>query len=1518
MPDIDSLSIEIKSSSQPAITAIDKIIEALGRLNTALNKYSDGSDYAKGMNGLVKGLTGISSAVDSIDIEKLTTLTSKLGSLATAGEKLAKLNFAKSFSEMGSELQRANSAAANTSRRISELYSVPSKYRSDITDAVKRLYASTGKTAFNKAADDIRLMVKEAQNSKRELNDVYRNVRGYLNKTKIHIPDSVMQSWGDSANANRGKIGIANTTTKSGAGISIEIAAKEMRDAYGASIDLDHGLQACADSLIRFLDEEKYLEEIPTDFSMLGEILDSIYNKIFGIAEAYNTVAKSAKNADEEMLEWTGSADFDDIIDDCNRATNSVQNLDNIVEAVKSELQFEVANPFEGLITGLQSLEGVNVPAENFAGIVTLSSTLGKFGGTNAQRAIQVIPQVGRAFAQMAAELAKAPQISDNLVRLAEALSKYSRSAQTASKSTSLFSNATKFLSTSLHSVHAPTMRAHRGFTSLAAIFGRLYANFFLLIRAAHMLGNAMDYSSSMTEAQNVVNVVFGKSASVMDEFAQTAIKDFGMARLSATEFASRFQAMGSTMGLTADQIVKANDFIAGKIAGNSRAYKDLGDSVADMSINLTKLTADMASLFNQDYADVAQDMQAIYTGMTRPLRKYGLDLTQATLKEWAMANGLDADIEKMSQAEKTMLRYQYVMSRAAGAMGDFTKTQDTWANSLRTVKQLLQEVARTIGEGLINAFRPALIAFKKFLFNFLELAENALNAIGKLLGWKQIDFGGASLVEDTDDYAEALDDAAGAAKKLKGQLRGIDELNNLTTNKGGGGGAGDTGNTGADIDSLWDMIKDTEKLYESAISSWREFGSKIAEKIKEGLSSIDWESIYSTALSAGFNLAEFFNGLIDPDTWKLVGKTLAGGLRTAIKFAFSFGSDFDWENLGNAIADGLLGFFEEFDGGELADTIDVWVQGIAKVIRTAWTKLWENKDVFFADITDFLSHIDIDTVDITIKALGTVAGLTLVTAGLAHLISLTPLAIPTIGLVIGGGYLLGTTASAILDEAFGVDPATGETYFYEWWANIFDFYYKGWEENKYRFKIWNLLFGEKEQADFSGQHGERNANGRQRQYLPSLEQYKKDQASNNFWNWYNDASESPYEILVDEYKKIQKYFEDNHISFETDWYWNSDEWKQTGQEVNQFFEDTITFWKDPLQESGFNDWLDELTLKLMNLDFSSLNSLFAVITDLSSPATATGLTDLGSSFGIIGDNTSELSVNMDKLISKFSEFTSTTSKDIEDWWNNDVAPVFGFDKWVGLTETIPKALQQVWTEAVTYWTTEVPIWWDSNVAPWFTLEKWLELFKSIYTALDKTWSDATTKWKTDTTDFFEKTIKPFFTETNWSSILSGVLQAFKSIWGEARDLAKGFFNAVADFAESFINGVIDGFSALAKAKSLLSDTPFEFNIGHITIPRFANGGYPSVGSLFIAGEAGAEMVGSLNGKTAVASNGEITGIADAIRSTSSTEIELLRQQNVLLQGILEKEFGINKNDLFESVRTSAREYSGRTGKLAF
>lgn len=1448
MPDLDSLSIRINSSSTEAVHKIEDVIRALGNLNAALNNYADGSPYIRGMNNLAGGLRGVASAVNSIDLNKINSVKTALGSLAGAGERLTKLNFVSTFSQMGNETQKINSAAANTTKSLMDMFNVPRSYKGELTEAVKTLYQSgNSPTAFSKASKDITDLIRKAQTAKKEYSDVYRYVRQFLNADgfKLYIPKEVMDVWDGDAKSKLATIGVGNWTSDlSKATVFLDELPGELQEVYRSSDQAAHGMTGIANALVDFLEEEKNLATVHTDLETLGAVLDELQTKILGTSESFTTLAHTAKVGEDGFMVADDLFDPFDMETDAQRATNAIHNVTAAVTDLESKANIEIANPFEGLIRGLESLKGVEIPAEKFAGVATLASSLGKFGSKNATNAITIIPQIGRSFAQMAAELAKAPAISNNLVRLAEALSQYSRSAQTASKSTNAFGLSTNILKTGLSGLYAPTMRSRAGFMSLAAVIGHLYANFFLLIRGARLLGKAMDYSSSMTEAQNVVSVVFGKSSEVMDKFAKTAIKDFGLARLSAVEFASRFQAMGKTMGITSEQVVKANEFIAGKISGNVRAYKDLGDSVADVSINLTKLTADIASLYNQDYEDVAKDMQSIYTGMTRPLRKYGLDLTNATLKEWAMSQGLESNIEKMTQAEKTMLRYQYVMSRTAGAMGDFQKTQDTWANSLRTIKQLMQEIARTIGEALINALRPALLAFKNFLFSFIELAEKGLNALGKLLGWHQIDFGGASLVEDTEDYADALDDAAGAAKKLKNQLRGIDELNNLTTNKGNGGGAGDIAGLGAGIESLWDQIVDTDRVYESNVKNWKDFGQRIAKSMKDGLDQVDWDSIYSKSSTFGTNFANFLNGLIDPELWHTFGTTLAGGLMTAIEFAFAFGKDFDFENLGEAIAEGINGFFEEFDGGKLADVFNTWVDGFETTLKKAAEKIkW---DEVFADLFGFFENIELDTIGFALAAGATILGVPAIAKALGVAIAQHPITLGTITIAAIGGFKFGNWIGEQWEEALGTNPETGESYWQEYWEKIFKSYedtFNWYVENEGRSLIWTAI------SKFFTKDG-----------LKVIGHWNKDVFDKTLGGEWNPFRKMWDNILTD---PLNEWFDEHGIETQSDlkeygsllWksFWgieDKDE-EQGPKSWFKLFQDELAKSENTATGEDYYDfyfgWLDRVDW--VGLE-AKLGVLVGSLSDLVKPGNSDGINTLGTAFITLGEDIGITSEDIENLKKKFAEFKEDALLRFTE-----------FKEGIGLK-----------------------------------LGEIKENFNS----------------------WIENDVKPFFDKDTWLGYLDGVRQAFEEIWNDPLAFAKNFFNKVSEWAEPFINGIIDGFGKLFSGKNLLTGATGNYNITHITLPKFAAGGYPTTGSLFWAGEQGAELVGSINGNTAVASNGEITGITQAIRSSSDTEIALLRQQNELLTAILNKEFGISEDALFSSVRRSALDFTRSTGSPAF
>lgn len=292
-----------------------------------------------------------------------------------------------------------------------------------------------------------------------------------------------------------------------------------------------------------------------------------------------------------------------------------------------------------------RSLSGLNGVSDGAKQLAELANGIKQLGYKSAGQAIKNIPQLATAMKQLMAELSKAPKVSQNLIDMTNALAKLARTGSSSGKAATSLS---KSLDT--YSKSAKNAKAHS--FSLASAIGKIYASYWLLFRVFRGIKKTIDISSDLTEVQNVVDVTFGKYASLVEDMSKTSITDFGMSELTVKDVSSRFQAMGTAMG-----------FAQGKMA--------------DMSIELTKLTADMASFYNVEQKDVAQDLESVFTGQTRPLRTYGLDLTEATLKEWALKQGLDANIDSMSQAEKTMLRYQYVMANTGAAQGDFARTAD-------------------------------------------------------------------------------------------------------------------------------------------------------------------------------------------------------------------------------------------------------------------------------------------------------------------------------------------------------------------------------------------------------------------------------------------------------------------------------------------------------------------------------------------------------------------------------------------------------------------------------------------------------------------------------------------------------------------------------------------------------------------------------------------------------------------------------------------------------------------------
>ena len=192
----------------------------------------------------------------------------------------------------------------------------------------------------------------------------------------------------------------------------------------------------------------------------------------------------------------------------------------------------------------------------------------------------------------------------------------------------------------------------------------------------------AIGLASDIQEVQNVVDTSFGEMAGQVEEFAQTSIDSFGMSELTAKQTAGRFMSMSTALGLAQEQ-------------------------AADMALTVTGLTGDMASFYNvsQDVASTA--LASIWTGETESLKQFGIVMTQTNLEAYALSQGISKTWNEMTQAEQVQLRYNYVMEQTALAQGDFEKTQDSWANQQRILKESTDALAASIGQGLMESLTP-------------------------------------------------------------------------------------------------------------------------------------------------------------------------------------------------------------------------------------------------------------------------------------------------------------------------------------------------------------------------------------------------------------------------------------------------------------------------------------------------------------------------------------------------------------------------------------------------------------------------------------------------------------------------------------------------------------------------------------------------------------------------------------------------------------------------------------------
>jgi hypothetical protein len=238
-----------------------------------------------------------------------------------------------------------------------------------------------------------------------------------------------------------------------------------------------------------------------------------------------------------------------------------------------------------------------------------------------------------------------------------------------------------------------------------AAAFGAAFA----AVKIKDFLGGAIQAASDLNESISKVGVVFGGASIQVKAFADTAAESIGQSEQQALEATGTFGNLFVSMGL-----------------GTTTA--------ADMSIKLVQLASDLASFNNVDPAQALDALRSGLVGETEPLRRFGVNLNDATLKQKAFELGLIRSTKQaMDPGVKAQAAYALILEQTTTAQGDFARTADGLANQQRTVTAQWADAKAELGEGLL----PVMVSVASFVSDTLIPAWKSLfTSEGDVTGW--------------------------------------------------------------------------------------------------------------------------------------------------------------------------------------------------------------------------------------------------------------------------------------------------------------------------------------------------------------------------------------------------------------------------------------------------------------------------------------------------------------------------------------------------------------------------------------------------------------------------------------------------------------------------------------------------------------------------------------------------------------------------------------------------------------
>lgn len=899
--ELDSLELKVSAEAQSAEKALDSLIgklqsfsKALGGINTtSISKNIENLAKVGGLKTVTKEVEDLGKTVDNVGKKK--TKTEVKVDVKQGLEAIKELQ--SKFSDIG----KGTTFNGNLSSLEKEYDKLSAKL-DKLAEREQKTLAIGDASTNNKAFQSLQYDIADTINKLAELETKIQSVKNQNTSQTANIP---IFRWD---NQNTGST--QNITE------NIEKSLKSIPETAKYSVEQAQ--------------------------KSLNEAISKAQNAQTNVEDFSQKIAQARANL--KSVEATGKGMG---TDEWDRAYIALQKVIAEAKQYKATLNERAT----GINTDISETDNLNTKVNKLReDLRQLKADGFGFGDTAFDKTYQQLNQAEKELAEYKARLTESENstrsFGSTLKRAATGFSNFISKIKNASAATLNFAK-------NVRNMKSPLKLALGQISKLGNSVARLYFKYMMLSRVAGALGKVLGISSDYVEEYNY----FQKAIDKIAQENKGNYKKYGYddAKSYADSFEDRLTTLTGKMtgykigkdgdlldtgiaslGLDITQITK----FEAQIAQMTNSVGMMGEASIATSKAMTMLAGDMSSLTNMPLDTVMKNFSSGLSGAAMAVKKYGMDISVAALQETALGLGVKKNVSDMTQAEKEYLRVITMLQQSKVAWGDLADTINQPANQFRMLKSNIKQC----GLMLSRLFMPVIQKVLPWLNAMAMAVKDLLKHIGDLFGLKfdssigSTDSGTSDTYDDVsdsaDNAADSINDAADAQKKFNKQLQGFDKLNNLTTNETSKkdsdkdkNGIGDV--SGVLSDALINAVEDYEKRWNKAFKSMTSNADKLKEKIEtlfknawdtgdgteigEALATtlnkgIDWVNENTSKWAKGLKkitsiMGTSLNGFVEKFKWKGLGKAIGNSIKAALEAETNFFKKVNWVNLGKGLS---------------------------------------------------------------------------------------------------------------------------------------------------------------------------------------------------------------------------------------------------------------------------------------------------------------------------------------------------------------------------------------------------------------------------------------------------------------------------------------------------------------------------------------------------------------------------------------------------------------------------------------